>query len=147
MTYILDYAFLAKYGALLTQGIGITLALICVGAVLGLLSAVACNWLLLFCPRPVRIFVKFYIEFIRNTPFLIQLFFIFFGLPRVGITMPEMVAAMLAITVNLSAYAAEIIRAGLQTTQSGQWEAGASLGMTRNQTFWHIVLVPALQKV
>lgn len=147
MSYSFDFSFLANHGEMILHGIRVTLILITVGAALGLLTAVACNWLRMFAPAPVRALVTLYVEFIRNTPFLIQLFFIFFGLPRIGLSMSETTAAVLAMSINLGAYGTEILRAGLQATTTGQWEAGLSLGMSRNQTFWRVALVPALQKM
>jgi len=85
-----------------------------------------------------------YVELVRNTPFLVQLFFIFFGLPSAGIRLSEVQAALLAITVNLGAYATEIIRAGIEAVPRGQIEAAASLGMSRRQIFRWVVLPPAL---
>ncbi|TIT52900.1 MAG: ABC transporter permease subunit, partial [Mesorhizobium sp.] len=67
--------------------------------------------------------------------------------PSLGIRMSELSAANLAMIVNLGAYSCEIIRAGIQATPRGQFEAGASLAMTPFQTFWHVVLVPALQRI
>jgi polar amino acid transport system permease protein len=88
-----------------------------------------------------------YVELIRNTPFIVQLFFIFFGLPRLGLRMGSVEAAFLAMSINLGGYATEIIRAGLDSIGKGSWEAGYSLGLTRWQTFRLVVLTPALQKV
>lgn len=147
MTYTFDFSLLYENGGLLLHGIQVTLLLISVGATLGIAVAVFCNWVRHFCPFWARAGITAYVEFIRNTPFLIQLFFIFFGLPRVGISMNEMSAAILAMTINLGAYGTEIVRAGIQATTKGQWEAGMSLGMTRNQTFWRVVLPPAMQKI
>jgi polar amino acid transport system permease protein len=147
MSHSFDFTFLHSYGGMILHGIGITLILITIGATLGLATAISCNWLRLFGPAPVRAAVTFYVEFIRNTPFLIQLFFIFFGLPRIGISMSEMTAAVVAMAINLGAYGTEIVRAGVQAATNGQWEAGMSLGMTRNQTFWHVILLPAVQKM
>jgi polar amino acid transport system permease protein len=98
-------------------------------------------------PRWLQWLVAAYVEFIRNTPFLIQLFFIFFGLPSLGIQLSEMQGAMLAMIINLGAYSCEIVRAGIQATTNGQFEAGWSLGMTRFETFRHVVLIPALQRI
>ena len=87
-----------------------------------------------------------YVELIRNTPFVVQLFFIVFGLPNMGLKMTAGEAALLAMVVNLGAYSTEIVRAGIQVTPKGQWEAGRVLGLTRTQTFIRIVLPPALQR-
>lgn len=88
-----------------------------------------------------------YIEVIRNTPFIVQLFFIFFGLPTLGIKLSAWQAGVIAMVVNLGAYSAEIIRSGIQATPKGQWEAGRTLGLTKRQIFIRIVLPPAFQKV
>ncbi|MGQ2905848.1 MAG: amino acid ABC transporter permease [Neoaquamicrobium sediminum] len=142
-----DFGALGDYSDVVLHGVTITLLLITVGTTLGLAVSILCTWARLFCPVWVRVAVTFYVEFIRNTPFLIQLFFIFFGLPQLGVSMSEMTAAIVAMAINLGAYGTEIVRAGVQATGRGQWEAAASLSMTRNQAFWRVVLMPALQKM
>ena len=142
-----DFGALGDYSDVVLHGVYITLLLITVGATLGLAVSILCTWARLLGPVWVRVAVTFYVEFIRNTPFLIQLFFIFFGLPQLGVSMSEMTAAIVAMAINLGAYGTEVVRAGVQATGKGQWEAAASLGMTRNQAFWRVVLMPALQKM
>jgi len=88
-----------------------------------------------------------YVEVIRNTPFVVQLFFIVFGLPNLGLKLTAGEAALLAMLINLGAYSTEIIRAGIQVTPKGQWEAGRVLGLTRTQTFLRVVLPPSLQRI
>ncbi|WP_312243066.1 amino acid ABC transporter permease [Pantoea sp.] len=88
-----------------------------------------------------------YVELIRNTPFVVQLFFIVFGLPNLGLKLTAGEAALLAMLINLGAYSTEIIRAGIQVTPRGQWEAGRVLGLTRAQTFLRVVLPPSLQRI
>ena len=88
-----------------------------------------------------------YVEIIRNTPFVVQLFFIVFGLPNLGLKLTAGEAALLAMLINLGAYSTEIIRAGIQVTPKGQWEAGRVLGLTRTQTFLRVVLPPSLQRI
>jgi len=88
-----------------------------------------------------------YVEFFRNTPFLIQLFFFFFGLPSIGVKMTPWQAAVLALAVNFGAYATEIIRAGIEGISKGQVEAGMALGFKKLQIFRHIVLIPALGNI
>ena len=88
-----------------------------------------------------------YVEIIRNTPFVVQLFFIVFGLPNLGLKLTAGEAALLAMLINLGAYSTEIIRAGIQVTPKGQWEAGRVLGLTRAQTFVRVVLPPSLQRI
>ena len=124
-----------------------TVQLIAVGAVLGVSLGIACAWARTQGPAWLKPIVATYVELIRNTPFLIQLFFIFFGLPSLGVQLSEMTAATLAMVINLGAYSCEIIRAGLQATPRGQWEAGVSLAMTRFEVFRYVVLVPALRRI
>jgi polar amino acid transport system permease protein len=88
-----------------------------------------------------------YVELIRNTPFIVQLFFVFFGLPAAGVKLSPEAASIIAMVINLGAYAAEIIRAGIEATPRGQIEAAMSLALTRAQTFMRVVLPPALKKV
>jgi len=147
MTYSFDFDWILEYAPLLARGILVTLELIAVGGFLGILLGIACAWVRSLGPRWLRPVVGTYVELIRNTPFIIQLFFIFFGLPSLGLRMSELSAANLAMVVNLAAYSCEIIRAGIQATPRGQFEAGASLAMTPFETFRHVVLAPALQRI
>jgi polar amino acid transport system permease protein len=98
-------------------------------------------------PKPVRILIDAYIELIRNTPFLIQIFMIFFGLPSVGIRLSSNTAAVIALVVNVGAYGIEIIRAGIESIGAGQIEAGKALGLRRLQIFRLIILKPAIQAI
>jgi polar amino acid transport system permease protein len=91
--------------------------------------------------------VAAYVELIRNTPFIIQLFFIFFGLPALGLRLGPEWSSVIAMVINLGAYSAEIVRAGIQATPIGQIEAAVSLALTRVQTFIWVVLPPALQRI
>ncbi|OZI32258.1 polar amino acid ABC transporter permease [Bordetella genomosp. 10] len=147
MAYRFDFLSIADYTPVLVKGLGVTVELIAVGAVAGVAIGIAAAWARTEGPRWLRPFVTAYVELIRNTPFLIQLFFIFFGLPALGVHLGEMQAACLAMAVNLGAYSAEIVRAGIAATPRGQYEAGASLAMTRLEVFRHIVLKPALSRV
>ncbi|MFK0163359.1 amino acid ABC transporter permease [Rhizobium sp. NPDC090279] len=147
MRYHFDFGWLAEYYPVLIKGVLVTLELTLIGAVLGIILGIACAWVRALGPRWLKPLVATYVELIRNTPFLIQLFFIFFGLPGIGVQMNEMTAANLAMIINLGAYSCEIIRAGIQATPRGQFEAGASLAMTPFETFRHVVLVPSLQRI
>ncbi|EJT01572.1 amino acid ABC transporter permease [Rhizobium sp. CCGE 510] len=147
MTYVFDFSWLAEYYQVFLKGIFITLELIAVGGICGTALGVACAWARALGPPWIKPLVGVYVEMIRNTPFLIQLFFIFFGLPSLGVQMGELSAANLAMIINLGAYSCEIIRAGIQATPKGQFEAGASLAMSPFETFRHVVLVPSLQRI
>jgi polar amino acid transport system permease protein len=98
-------------------------------------------------PKPVRIVIDAYIELIRNTPFLVQIFMIFFGLPSLGIRLSSNTAAVIALVVNVGAYGIEIIRAGIESIGTGQIEAGKALGLRPLQIFRFIILKPAIQAI
>ncbi|RKK05668.1 ABC transporter permease subunit [Pseudoroseomonas wenyumeiae] len=98
-------------------------------------------------PKPLRWVIDAYIELIRNTPFLIQIFVVFFGLPAIGIRLEADQAALLALVVNVGAYGIEIIRAGIESISKGQIEAGRALGLKPLQIFRLIVLKPAIQAI
>ena len=98
-------------------------------------------------PKPLRIVIDAYVELIRNTPFLIQIFMIFFGLPSLGIRLSSNTAAVIALVINVSAYGIEIIRAGIESIATGQIEAGRALGLRPLQIFRHIILKPAIQAI
>ncbi|MFT3818267.1 MAG: amino acid ABC transporter permease [Rubrivivax sp.] len=143
----LDFGAVLSQWPLLLRGAAWTLALTAVSAVAGLALGVACAWARLEGSAPLRVLAGAYVELIRNTPFIVQLFFIFFGLPAAGVKLTPELASVIAMVVNLGAYAAEIVRAGLQATPQGQIEAGLSLALTPGQLFFHVVLPPALRKV
>ena len=88
-----------------------------------------------------------YVEFIRGTPLLVQLFIIYFGLPQLGINLPKYPAAIVALGINSGAYVAEIVRAGIQSVPRGQYEAARSLGMTHGQTMRYIILPQAFRNI
>ncbi|CAM5777354.1 polar amino acid ABC transporter permease [Labrys miyagiensis] len=119
---------------------GLAMAIGMVMAVLGALAKTS-------GPRWLRLVVDAYIELIRNTPFLIQVFVIFFGLPSIGLRLQSNSAALLALVVNVGAYGIEIIRAGIESIDKGQIEAGRSLGLRPLQIFRLIVLKPAIQAI
>jgi polar amino acid transport system permease protein len=132
---------------LIVEGTLLTIALSLGAIVLGSLLAIVLVALRSLGGRPAALLVDAYVEVMRNTPFLIQLFMIFFGLPLMGVTMSGTTAALLAMTLNLAAYASEIIRAGVDSIHKSQLEAGMSLAMTRLQVFRYVILTPAFARV
>lgn len=132
---------------LLLRGAGMTVLLTAVSAILGLALGVACAWARLNGAAPLRWLATSYIELIRNTPFIVQLFFVFFGLPSLGVKLTPEWAAVIAMVINLGAYAGEIARAGIQSTPRGQIEAARSLALSESQVFLRVVLPPALARV
>ena len=132
---------------MLLRGVAWTLGLTAVSAVLGIALGIAFAWARKEGALSLRIVVGGYVELIRNTPFIVQLFFIFFGLPAAGFRLSPEAASVIAMVVNLSAYATEIVRAGVEATPRGQWEAAESLALSRAQAFLYVVVPPALRKV
>jgi len=147
MSIELDFWAVLSQWPLLVKGVVWTLGLTAISAVIGLMVGTLCAWARSSGPVWLRWVVGAYVELIRNTPFIVQLFFVFFGLPAAGVKLTPETASVIAMVVNLGAYAAEIIRAGIEATPKGQFEAAASLALSRMQTFLHVVLPPALKKV
>ncbi len=147
MAYDFDFGAVFSYSGQLALGVGFTLAVTAAGAVLGGAIGVAGGVCRAWRIAPLNGLFKVYVEAIRNTPFLIQLMFVFFGLPSLGLQINEWQASLLTAVVNLGAYITEIVRAGIQETPRGQLEAANALAMNRWACFRHVVLRPALQKV
>ncbi len=97
--------------------------------------------------KPLRWLVIAFVELIRNTPFLVQIFFIYFALPLTGIRLDPTPTAIIALGINGGAYAIEIIRGGVQSIPKGQMEAGLALGLHKAQVFRLIILKPALRAI
>ena len=147
MAYEFDFAPVLAQAPLLLKGAWFTLQQTVVGTMLGVAIGVLGAGVRAWRVRPFDMLFGLYVELIRNTPFIVQLFFIFFGLPALGIRLTEWQAAVLAMVINLGAYSTEIIRAGIQAIPKGQLEAAAALAMSRFEAFRHVVLQPALAKV
>ena len=147
MKYSLDFTTLIPYWPVFLNGAWLTLKMTAVAVVVG----VAVGTLVAFAKRskvqPLPGICAAYIEVVRNTPFLVQIFLLYFGLASVGIRMPTFVAAVLAMIINIAAYAAEIIRAGLESVPKGQIEAAECLGLSKWRIGWHVMLQPSIEKV
>jgi polar amino acid transport system permease protein len=90
---------------------------------------------------------KIYVEAIRNTPLLVQIFLVYFGLASIGLKLSAFTVAVAALTINVGAYTAEIMRAGFEAIPRGQIEAAEGLALSRFQIYWHIILLPAVERV
>jgi polar amino acid transport system permease protein len=147
MGYVFQFGSVWQELDKLMLGAGLTLRLSAITMVLGLavgvLGAVAKS----SRSRLVRGIVHGYVEAVRNTPFLVQLLLVYLGLPSLGVRLTPDQAALLAMVVNLGAYATEIVRAGIEAVPRGQIEAGRALGLKSHQIFRFVVLVPALRTV
>jgi polar amino acid transport system permease protein len=147
MIYKLQFGDLLPYWNLLLQGLIFTVVLTLVSTVGGVALGTAGAAARSFGPRLLGRIVGGYVELIRNTPFIVQLFFIFFGLPTLGVKLSETAAAFLAMVINLGAYSTEIIRAGIEAVPKGHIEAGVSLAMSKWEVLRYIVLKQAFQKI
>ncbi len=143
----LDFGWLAEAFGALAHGVATTIFLIGVTMLLGGALSVAAAAARRSRIAWLRGLVAGYVELIRNTPFIVQLFFIFFGLPGLGVRLDAVPAAILAMTINLGAYGTEIVRAGLAAVVSGQREAGLALGLRPRAVFLRIVLPQALRAI
>ena len=129
----------------LFDGLLVTILLSCATMAGGLLIGVAGAAARVYGGPVLRAMAATYVEVIRNTPLLVQLFLIFFGLPSMGLRLEAIPAAIIALVINLGAYTTEIVRAGLESIPKAQVEAGESLGLSGWQVFRYIILFPALK--
>jgi polar amino acid transport system permease protein len=128
-------------GALLTLRLAAGATLI--GFAIGTVGAVARRSRIGWAQRAATA----YVEVIRNTPLLVQIFLVYFGLASLGLKLPAGTVALAALTINVGAYATEIMRAGFDSIHKGQIEAAECLALSRRQVYWHVVLLPAMEKV
>ncbi|MGR4871606.1 amino acid ABC transporter permease [Variovorax sp. LARHSF232] len=142
-----DFGAILVDWRLLAKGVIWTLGLTAIATLIGMTVGIGCAWARASGPGWLRWIVGSYVELVRNTPFIVQLFFIFFGLPAAGLKLTPEVASVIAMVLNLGAYATEIIRAGIEATPRGQVEAALSLALNKVQVFTRVVLPPALKKV
>lgn len=147
MNYHLQFGVVAEFISTLMDGLWLTMALSAVGIAGGFILGVA-GAAMISSSRGVPAFaLRCYVELFRNTPMLIQLLVLFFGLPSVGIRLSPLAAAMTALVLNNTAYVIEIVRSGIESTHKGQYEAATSLALTPYQALRYVIIPPALEKV
>ncbi len=147
MDYLFQFDALEPYWGQLLQGLLHTLAYAAASIALGVCIGVAGALALTYGGPALRRPTRIYVEFFRNTPALVQLFLIYFGLPHLGLRLAAPVAGVLSLSLYCGAYFVEIFRAGLLSVPRGLSEAGAALGLRPPQVLWHVMLVPALRNV
>ncbi|MET7244029.1 amino acid ABC transporter permease [Methylobacterium sp. EM32] len=147
MNYTLDFGPVVAGLPDLLKGCAGTLLLAVSGMAIALVIGVVGVVLRESPLRPLRWAVIAFVELIRNTPFLVQIYFVFFALPLIGIRLAPTPTAIIALGLNGGAYAIEIIRGGVQSIHKGQVEAGYALGLHKRDVFRFIVLRPALRAV
>jgi polar amino acid transport system permease protein len=147
MTYKFDFSFLADRWPSFLEGAWLTIQLTVVAIVLGFVLGTLCAVLRVYGGGVVRRLVGLYVEIIRNTPLLVQIFIVYFGLASMGLKLSAELSAIIALVINVGAYTTEIMRAGIESIGKTQLEAADCLGLTRVQTILHIVLLPAMERV
>jgi polar amino acid transport system permease protein len=145
--YVFQFNVVWDHFPELLYGAWLTIQLSAMAMALGLGVAIVCAYGKSAGSKPVRWMVGCYVERIRNTPFLVQIFIFYFSLPMIGLRLTANTAALLAMTVNLGAYASEIVRAGIEAIPQGQVEAARALGLKRLQVFRFVIIFPALKTV
>ncbi|RYC24007.1 ectoine/hydroxyectoine ABC transporter permease subunit EhuD [Ciceribacter ferrooxidans] len=139
-----DWEFVRQVMPTLLEGAKITVLATVLGAavaaVLGLLFAVV----RMAAPAPVARVTSFAVEFIRGTPLLVQLYFIFYVLPDIGIRLPALLGGVIGLGIHYGTYAAEVYRAGIENVPRGQWEAAKATNLTERQTWIHVILPQAI---
>jgi polar amino acid transport system permease protein len=147
MAYKFDFSFLAERWPAFLEGAWLTVQLTVVSIALGFVLGTLCAVLRVYGDGVVRRLVGFYVEIIRNTPLLVQIFIVYFGLASMGLKLSAELSAIIALVINVGAYTTEIMRAGIESIGKTQIEAADCLGLTRVQTILHIVLLPAMERV
>lgn len=135
--------FLSSFWPILVGGIVGTIPLTLLAFTVGLVIALGVAMLRLSEIRVLKAIGWFYVSVIRGTPLLVQLFFIFYALPNLGVLIDPWPSAILAFSLNVGGYAAEIIRAAILSVPRGQWEAGYTIGYSNNQTLLRVILPQA----
>ncbi|MFD2239349.1 amino acid ABC transporter permease [Aureimonas populi] len=143
----LDFTVILLRWQMLLDGTMLTIQLAAVTTVAGFLIGTFCAVARRSHFALLRRIAAIYVEAIRNTPFLVQIFVVYFGLSSLGFSFSPITVAIIALTINVGAYTAEIMRAGFDSIHPGQWEAGECLGLSRVQSYWHVALRPAMERV
>ena len=131
----------------MAEGSKVTLEIFFVTLILALPLGMLASLARLSSCRPLSFLMEFYIWLMRGTPLMLQLLFVYFALPMIGIMLPDLAAALLAFTLNYAAYFAEIFRSGIQAVPKGQYEAAKTLGMSYTQTMRRIILPQVIRIV
>lgn len=147
MDYNFRFGAILRYQDEIVEGVILTLQLSVMTMAVGLLIGLVVAIMSTSRHRALHLPARTYVEAIRNTPLLVQLFIVFFGLPSIGIKLSANESAFIALSINMGAYGAEIIRAGIESIRHSQIEAGRALGLTEVQTFRHIVLFQAMKAI
>jgi polar amino acid transport system permease protein len=139
-----DWNFVWQIMPTLLEGLKITILATVLGAAVAAVVGLVFAILRLSAPKPIARVVGFILEFIRGTPLLVQLYFIFYVLPDIGISLPALVAGVIGLGIHYGTYTAEVYRAGIENVPRGQWEAARATNLTLRQTWLHVILPQAI---
>lgn len=145
LNYRMNFRFLTKYYTLLLTGIKNTLIIISLSLVFSFVLGIVFALMRQSKNRFLRGFAAVWVNLLRNTPFLVQLFFFYYGLPELGIITSPMVVSVIALSINGSASNCEIIRSGLLAVKNGYYETAEALGFSKFQTFSYIIIPISLR--
>ncbi len=140
----MDIEFIRNYIPLYIEAAKLTLRIALIGITLSIVVGIVCSVIKYIKISIIEKIVDVYIELSRNTPLLIQLFFLYFGLPKLGIVLESRTCAIVGLTFLGGSYMAEAIRSGLDNVNKAQYETGLSLGLRKYQIFIHIILPQAI---
>lgn len=144
----MNFTFLEKYSGYFLRGAEITIILAFFAVLFGTVLGLFLTLLRRSKFKPIGIIATAYVEFVRGTPLLVQIYIIYIGLPKlIGIDLPDMATGIVALALNSSAYVSEIIRAGIEAVDKGQMEAARSLGMNQRLAMFQIVIPQAFKNI
>jgi polar amino acid transport system permease protein len=147
MRYQFDFSFLAQTWPTFLGGAWLTIKLTLLSIALGFALGTVCAVLRVYAYPLLGRLVGAYVEIIRNTPLLVQIFIVYFGIASLGLKLSAETSAVIALVINVGAYTTEIMRAGIESIPKTQIEAGDCLGLNRLQVVSHVVLLPAMERV
>ena len=139
-----DWQFAREITPILLQGLKVTIIATILGAAVAAVLGLVFALLRRSSNRVVARTAGFLVQFIRGTPLLVQLYFIFYVLPDIGIRLPALAAGVIGMGLHYATYAAEVYRGGIEAVARGQWEAARATNLTMRQTWTHVILPQAL---
>lgn len=141
----MDFSFLDVYKDNFIHGFLTTIEVSIVALILSLILGIIIAVFRISQVKPLEWFGTAYVEFFRNTPLVIQIFFFYFGLPSIGIDLSKFLVASFGLAIYTSSFIAEAVRAGIQSVNKGQMEAARSSGLNYIQAMWHVILPQAIK--
>ncbi|MDD6770041.1 MAG: amino acid ABC transporter permease [Inconstantimicrobium porci] len=143
----MSFEFMKDYYPFFLKGAGITIVIAFFAVIFGTVLGLLLSLMKLSENKILRFIAGAYIEFVRGTPSLVQIWIVYLGLSNIGLNLPDLVTGIIALSLNSGAYVAEIIRAGIGAVDTGQMEAARSLGMKKSMAMREIIIPQALKNI